>query len=111
MSYFPIILANQVSRHALETCVLALGLCFAVCVALCGRLSRVPERGLSIIPRVDGDCCEVCVYGGLRGSQRLAPIQVTSYGHPVSTYNSSIDYWLGELSAGLRLLCDTAHAG
>lgn len=28
-------------------------------------------------------------------NKRLAPIQICSYGHPVSTYGSEIDYWFG----------------
>jgi len=28
-------------------------------------------------------------------NKRLAPIQICSYGHPVSTYESEIDYWFG----------------
>jgi hypothetical protein len=28
-------------------------------------------------------------------NMRLAPIQVTNYGHPVSTWGSQIDYWIG----------------
>ena len=26
---------------------------------------------------------------------RIAPIQVTNYGHPVSTFGAKIDYWIG----------------
>lgn len=33
----------------------------------------------------------------LLSNTRLAPIQATSYGHPVSTYGSKIDYWIGGL--------------
>jgi predicted O-linked N-acetylglucosamine transferase (SPINDLY family) len=28
-------------------------------------------------------------------NMRIAPIQVTNYGHPVSTFGSKIDYWIG----------------
>ncbi|MFM8893767.1 MAG: hypothetical protein ACKOTB_19545 [Planctomycetia bacterium] len=28
-------------------------------------------------------------------NMRVAPIQVTNYGHPVSTFGSKIDYWIG----------------
>jgi len=33
----------------------------------------------------------------LLSNARLAPIQVTSYGHSVSTFGSKIDYWIGGL--------------
>ncbi|MHB2018623.1 MAG: O-linked N-acetylglucosamine transferase family protein [Candidatus Xenobia bacterium] len=32
-------------------------------------------------------------------NMRLAPIQVTSYGHSVSTFGSKIDYWIGGAAA------------
>jgi hypothetical protein len=28
-------------------------------------------------------------------NMRIAPIQVTNYGHPVSTFGSKVDYWIG----------------
>jgi len=28
-------------------------------------------------------------------NMRIAPVQVTNYGHPVSTFGSKIDYWIG----------------
>lgn len=31
----------------------------------------------------------------LLSNMRIAPIQVSNYGHPVSTYGSKIDYWIG----------------
>ena len=33
---------------------------------------------------------------------RIAPIQISNYGHPVSTFGSEIDYWIGGQSAELE---------
>lgn len=41
---------------------------------------------------------------------RIAPIQVSNYGHPVSTYGSRIDYWIGGLGTEVQELAEQNYS-